>query len=96
MRWISPETDSEDAERLAGELGMPAACARILLARGFSSPEAVKALLNTDLSQLPDPFTLRGMEAASKRIAQAVIGRERIAIFGDYDVDGVTATATLF
>lgn len=96
MRWISPETDSEDAERLAGELGMPAACARILLSRGFSSPEAVKALLNTDLSQLPDPFTLRGMEAASQRIAQAVIGRERIAIFGDYDVDGVTATATLF
>lgn len=96
MRWISPETDSDGAARLAGQMGMPEACARILLARGFATPDDVAALLSSDLSQLPDPFTLKGMKAAVQRIAQAVTRREHIAIFGDYDVDGVTATATLF
>ena len=95
MRWVTSEVSDELAARLSADLDMPLACARVLAARGFVSGEDVIRLLRTDLSELPDPFALRGMREAVARIVLAVERHEPVAIFGDYDVDGVTATATL-
>lgn len=96
MRWVSSEVSDELASRLSGALDVPLACARVLAARGFASGEEVQRLLRTDLAELPDPFGLRGMREAVARLCLAIERREQISIFGDYDVDGVTATATLF
>lgn len=96
MRWQTTQVAEDEAQALAQAVRMPVACARILMARGYATPQAVRSLLTTDLSQIPDPFSLKGMEGAARRIAQAVVQKQRIAIFGDYDVDGVTSTATLF
>lgn len=96
MRWVSSEVSDELAARLSEALDVPLACARVLAARGFASGEEVRQRLQTDLADLPDPFDLRGMREAVSRLCLAIERRERVAIFGDYDVDGVTATATLF
>ncbi|MDR0966620.1 MAG: single-stranded-DNA-specific exonuclease RecJ [Myxococcales bacterium] len=97
MRWLTAEVSTELASQLSEALDMPLACARVLAARGFSSAAAIKTtLFETDLTQLPDPFGLAGMHEAVERLVLAIERGERVAIFGDYDVDGVTATATLF
>ncbi|HLX99846.1 MAG TPA: single-stranded-DNA-specific exonuclease RecJ, partial [Roseiarcus sp.] len=64
--------------------------ARVLAGRGVS-PDAVERHLAPSFRDLmPDPFCLRDMEAATERLRTAVMARERIAIFGDYDVDGAS------
>ena len=69
--------------------------ARVLAGRGVM-PEAVERHLAPSFRDLmPDPFCLRDMEAATERLKRAVMGRERVAIFGDYDVDGACSAALL-
>ncbi len=69
---------------------------QILYNRGVSDPDAIAAFLQTeDISALTDPFKLRGVDRAVDRICRAIETHEPIAIYGDYDVDGVTATALL-
>ena len=69
--------------------------ARVLAGRGVA-PEAVQRHLDPSLRDLmPDPFCLRDMEAATERLRQAVARGERVAIFGDYDVDGACSAALL-
>ena len=64
-------------------------------ARGLDSPSAAAEFLRPGLAQLHNPFDLKGMEKAVARIAQAIERQESIWIYGDYDVDGITATAIL-
>lgn len=74
---------------------LPEMLARVLAGRGVEL-DAVEGFLDPTIRALmPDPFTLTDMEAATKRIADAVSKRERVAIFGDYDVDGATSSALL-
>src|SRR5208337_1775689 len=69
--------------------------ARVLAGRGVA-PEAVERFLDPTLRDLmPDPFVMRDMEAATERLARAVERGERVAIFGDYDVDGACSAALL-
>lgn len=68
--------------------------ALVLAARGMTTPEQAAAYLNTD-GPLPDPFLMTDMDKAAARVRQALEQGERIAVFGDYDVDGVTATCLL-
>jgi single-stranded-DNA-specific exonuclease len=69
--------------------------ARVLAGRGVE-PEAVERYLDPTLRHLmPDPFVMRDMEEATERLVRAIKGRERIAIFGDYDVDGACSAALL-
>ena len=77
------------------ESGLPAWLAALLARRGVTSPEAADAFLHPELAHLPDPFRLDGMEAAVERLLGARERGERVAIVGDYDVDGVSATALL-
>lgn len=68
---------------------------RILQNRGITDPDQARAFLAPALSDLPDPFLLKGAKAAALRILQAIRRREKITLFGDYDVDGTTAVALL-
>ncbi|MBI4430188.1 MAG: single-stranded-DNA-specific exonuclease RecJ [Candidatus Omnitrophica bacterium] len=67
----------------------------ILVARGVSSPEAIERFLNGKLTDLSDPYLLPGMDAACRRIFQAIRENELIMLHGDYDVDGVTSAAIM-
>jgi single-stranded-DNA-specific exonuclease len=80
---------------IAQRHGLPELLARVLAGRGVEA-DAVEAFLDPTIKRLmPDPHTLTGMEAAAVRIADAIMREEKVAIFGDYDVDGATAAALL-
>ena len=94
-RWVEAGVDEERAVVLAAALRLHPLAARVLAARGHANPAAAEAFLSARLANLPDPFAMKGMEAAVARIARALEAGERIACYGDYDVDGVTSTALL-
>ncbi len=83
------------AAELAGVLRIRALTARILIARGFSEPEAAAAFLRPTLEHLHDPYRLTGMGHAVARLRRAIEARETILIYGDYDVDGATSVVIL-
>jgi len=89
------EPDPGLVKLLAGDLGLPPFVAGVFVNRGISSPAEAKAFLDPRLNDLPDPFQMAGMRAAAERLARAVKEREKVAIFGDYDADGVTSAALL-
>jgi single-stranded-DNA-specific exonuclease len=93
--WESAGYDEASALRLASELGVSPVTARLLCIRGLSEPEAARRFLTPRLEDLLDPFALADMTPAVDRILAAIASRERIAIHGDYDVDGVTSTVIL-
>ena len=94
-RWnVLPK--QEGAQALAGALGVSAIIGQILLNRGFSDVETARQFLHPSLLMLHDPALIEGMDKAAERIAAAVRAGEKIVIYGDYDVDGITATATLW
>src|SRR6266540_824407 len=94
-RWDTLACDDAGAESLAATIGVAPIVARLLCQRGLSDPEAATRFLNPSLDQLHDPMALAGMRAAVDRILGAIARRERIAIHGDYDVDGITSTVIL-
>jgi single-stranded-DNA-specific exonuclease len=81
------------ATAITQRLGIPEVLARIVAARGVGIDEAETFLTPTIRALMPDPSTLADMDVAAERIATAVLGKERIALFGDYDVDGACACA---
>ncbi|MGA2583805.1 MAG: single-stranded-DNA-specific exonuclease RecJ [Tepidisphaeraceae bacterium] len=94
-RWIIEPTRPQAAE-LAARLKLSPLLAQMLLNRGIENPEDARAFLNPSLNGLADPALLPGMRQAAERIAKAVRDRQRIVIYGDYDVDGITATSILW
>lgn len=78
---------------LADVLGLRDLTAAVLAARGYRTPEAARAFLDGAESPAPDPFLLMGMEQAVDRLHRAVRCRERVLVYGDYDVDGASATS---
>src|SRR2546423_9243097 len=99
MRWSPGEAataaGAEQGSRLAVELGLLPAVGRALWARGVRDAEAEVRFLEPRLEGLPDPFGIKGIDAAVARIQRALTGREALTVYGDYDVDGVTSTALL-
>mgnify|MGYP001308325415 CR=1 FL=1 len=91
-RWESALYDETAAARLSGELGVPEVVARLLCQRGLGEPDAAARFLDPRLEHLHDPMALAGMGPTVERLLRAVAGRERIAVHGDYDVDGITST----
>jgi single-stranded-DNA-specific exonuclease len=96
-RWLSRLDARGEATALAiaQQAGLPELLARVLAGRGVEPQDAQAFLDPTVKRLLPDPFTLSGMQEAAVRLADAVTRGERVAIFGDYDVDGATASALL-
>lgn len=95
-RWITADVNEEAAGHLAKAGDLPLPFARLMLARGFTNTDAIHAFCNPRLADLNDPFALPGVELGAKRILTALTENQRIVIFGDYDVDGVTSTSLLF
>jgi single-stranded-DNA-specific exonuclease len=87
--------DVAGAARLAEALGLHPLAARVLAGRGLAEPADAERFLAAALADLPDPRAMKGMGAAVERLVRAIEGGERIALYGDYDVDGVTSTALL-
>jgi len=85
----------QHAVHLAAELGIPVTYATLLANRGFETVQEVQSFLEPSLSNLLDAFTMRDMNLAVERIARAVEAREHVLVYGDYDVDGITATSLL-
>src|SRR3954468_14938056 len=94
-RWETQPCDDARAAELAAALGIAPIVARLLCQRGLSDPELASRFLNPSLDHLHDPMALAGMSVAVDRILAAIANKERIAIHGDYDVDGITSTVIL-
>ncbi len=94
-QWTSRPADSDLASSLAEDLGCPLPIAQLLVSRKIGTTAAANTFFNPTLDDLHDPMLLRGMKEAVARIQQAVAASEPILIYGDYDVDGTTATVLL-
>ncbi|MFQ1700019.1 single-stranded-DNA-specific exonuclease RecJ [Loktanella agnita] len=95
-RWVGPSVEEDRlAEAMAQETGLPAPLCRTLARRGVNPEDSTAFLAPTLRDLLPDPRVLRDMEKAATRFLAAVEARERIAVFGDYDVDGGASSALL-
>ena len=95
-RWIFPsETNPGAVSKIRSELGVPRFIADMLVRRGFGNPINAEAQLHPRLRSLSAPEDLPEMGAATERILAALRAKERIALYGDYDVDGITSLAIL-
>ena len=95
-RWEFVEQESDRVKQLAAETGYPEVFAGLLMARGVHNKEEAQRFLYPSEKNMYDPFLMKGMETAVCRISQAMDAREKITIYGDYDVDGITATSILY
>jgi len=94
--WSIKEAPEAAWRLLAREVGISPLLARILVARGIVSPKEARDFLSPTLDSLFDPYLFRDMEKAVSRLVDAVLKREKILIYGDYDVDGITSCALLY
>lgn len=99
-QWVLPEPltpeDKQQVESLAGELKCPEIIAELLYRKNLKTVDQVTDFFHPQLSQQHDPFLFPDMEKAVQRILAAISGGEKITIYGDYDVDGTTATTLLY
>ncbi|MGE5218392.1 MAG: single-stranded-DNA-specific exonuclease RecJ [Chloroflexota bacterium] len=95
-RWVIREADPQTIARQAQQLNISLLLARILVQRGLADAPSARRYLSSSLrSDLPSPFAMADMEVAVRRIVEAIQRKERIGIWGDYDVDGTTGTSVL-
>jgi single-stranded-DNA-specific exonuclease len=94
-RWDLQPCDDAASVALAAALGIAPVVARLLCQRGLGDPQLAARFLNPSLDQLHDPMALADMRVAVDRIMAAIARKERIAVHGDYDVDGITSTVIL-
>lgn len=94
QEWIINQPHPQ-AELLAGAINVPFWVARILTNRNIVTPEEAKSFLFGDESCLHDPFLFRDMKKAVARIKRAICNKEKILVFGDYDVDGILSVVML-
>ncbi len=96
IKWWKPVNhDESQVQSLREQLGLSAPVARVLAARGIVEPQQARDYLQPQLSQISPPSRLKDAPAAAGRIRKAIEAGERIRIWGDYDCDGITATALL-
>jgi single-stranded-DNA-specific exonuclease len=96
-RWkLRQDYEIEDVERLAGELGVDRVIATLLVERGVRTFEEARRFFRPSLEHLHDPFLMKDMEKAVERIERALRAKERIMVYGDYDVDGTSAVAVVY
>ncbi len=94
-KWVVASRDAHEVRRLSQESNVSKITAQILLQRGITTATKIKQFLNPDLDQLHDPFKFEDMRAAVERLRSAMKNQEKIGVFGDYDVDGITGTSVL-
>lgn len=94
-RWIIPKPDSALRDLLSRQLGISPISAQVLINRGIRSVDSARAFLRPQLSDLIEPNLLPGIEPAVERILAAARNKEKVLVYGDYDVDGTSAVALL-
>jgi single-stranded-DNA-specific exonuclease len=94
--WRVRAVDEDSVRGLAKSLGLRALTARILTARGVSAPELATRFLSPRLSDLRPPQGMADLDRSLDRLVRALAAKEKVAVFGDYDVDGVTSAAILY
>lgn len=95
IAWKKQAPDESCVSAIQSNLGLSTVTSRILVNRGFSSIEAAKDFLNVGHHHIRDPFLLKDMDKAVARILKAMTAKEKICVYGDYDVDGAVSTALL-
>lgn len=96
-RWVVKQRgDKELIESLSKQLNIHPILANLLIQRGHGSFDKAKAFFRPTLSMLHDPFLMKDMDKAVERIDKAISGKEKILVYGDYDVDGTTAVALVY
>ncbi|MCP4633752.1 MAG: single-stranded-DNA-specific exonuclease RecJ [candidate division Zixibacteria bacterium] len=93
---ITADEDPELALKIASELDIPRVICNILVKRGIGSHEEAERFLNPKMDELCDPYIFDDMDRGVERIIEALRNREKLMIYGDYDVDGITATSLMF
>ena len=97
FRWVITQPEQEEAvSTLMDMLNVPESIARLLAIRGISSFEDAKQFFRPSLNELYDPFLMKDMDRASERLSLAIRSNEKVLVYGDYDVDGTTATAIVY
>ncbi|MGJ5816259.1 single-stranded-DNA-specific exonuclease RecJ [Paludibaculum fermentans] len=94
-RWSLADTSEKEVAALAARCGLQLPAARVLWSRGFRTQTDVEHFLHPRLTDLTDPFLMAGMQQAVDRIRRAVDRKEKILVYGDYDVDGVSSVVIL-
>ncbi len=95
MKWSFAQTDPEAVPDLARALHLSLPAARVLWARGYRDPADARRFIAPSLHDLNDPYLLRSMPEAVERVRRAVEQKERILLYGDYDVDGTSSVVIL-
>lgn len=96
-RWvIKKKEDEQTVQRLSAELGIDTILSQLLVQRGITDFAAAKQFFRPSLSDLHDPFLMKDMDKAVQRLETALAGKERILVYGDYDVDGTTAVSLMY
>lgn len=95
-RWKIKNADEQKVQSLADALKIHPMISRILVGRGIETYSAAKAYFRPEISQVHDPWLMKDMDLAVKRILKAVDQKEKILVFGDYDVDGTSSVAMMF
>lgn len=95
-KWNIAQGDKELSRRIAEEYNIPRFAAHLLVTRGCTDGESIRKMLSPGETGFLDPFTIADMDKAAARIEKAVASFERIMVYGDYDVDGITATSLLY
>ncbi len=94
-KWIVKKADAASVQAVAQALDVSELTATVLYHRGIRDAQAAKNFLEPEAAQFHDPFLMIGMRAAVDRIKQALAAQEKICVYGDYDVDGMSASAIL-
>lgn len=95
-RWNILTADEEKVQHLHKALTISPVLCKILVQRGIDTFEKAKQFFRPQLADLHDPFLMKGMDVAVSRILHAFETKEKILVFGDYDVDGTTSVATMY
>lgn len=95
-KWKYEKIDDSLIKQVASENNIPKPVAELMIKKGIYSKDDIELFFNGSLKSLRNPFDIKDMEKAAERIASAVMNHESIFIYGDYDVDGVTATALMY
>ena len=93
--WRIKEIDNTAVAAVAAQTGLSSTIARLLVLRGVTTADAADAFLRPTIATMADPSLLKDMDIAISRLVTAFERQEKICIYGDYDVDGITATVLL-
>jgi len=95
-KWVLQQSNSEIAEKLAKELKLNPLCGAVLYNRGIKDVQSGKKFLHPEVSELHDPFLLKDMDKGTQKINSVLEKGGKIVVYGDYDVDGITAVSVIY